>query len=74
MDLEGARGGRWRGFAQWMGPYGGGERPRNFPGTIMDVSGRWYHVLYDDGDHRLVDRKDDLWRRALAFLAEHAAA
>jgi len=31
-------------------------------------------VLYDDGDHRLVDRKDDLWRRALAFLAERAAA
>jgi pimeloyl-ACP methyl ester carboxylesterase len=31
-------------------------------------------VLYADGDHRLVDRKDDLWRRALAFLAEHAAA
>lgn len=30
-------------------------------------------VLYDDGDHRLTDRKDELWRRALAFLREHAA-
>ncbi|GMU64857.1 MAG: acetyltransferase [Acidobacteriota bacterium] len=31
-------------------------------------------VLYEDGDHRLTDRKEDLWRRALAFLREHAAA
>lgn len=36
------------------------------PGTIE-------LVLYDDGDHRLTDRKDELWRRALAFLREHAA-
>lgn len=30
-------------------------------------------VLYDDGDHRLVDRLEELWRRALVFLGERAA-
>jgi pimeloyl-ACP methyl ester carboxylesterase len=30
-------------------------------------------VLYEDGDHRLTDRKDELWRRALDFLCQHSA-
>ena len=30
--------------------------------------------LYDDGDHRLVDRKDELWSEMHAFLAAHRLA
>jgi pimeloyl-ACP methyl ester carboxylesterase len=36
--------------------------------------GRVELVLFADGDHRLTDRKPELWRRALAFLRRREAA